>query len=229
MASRSHTPKHAASPEKRRPAGRTAAVLATTVGTAAAVSTALASPANAAAHHTVWDRVAKCESGNNWHINTGNGFYGGLQFSAGTWRAYGGHKYAHQASRATRPEQIEVARRVLKSQGSGAWPVCGPQAGLTRSNGKATSTRLPAKAGSPDKPAHHSAKKHHKKKHHHKTKHHKTRHANHGTYLVRSGDTLSAIARSHHVHGGWHALYRANRKHLSSPNVLRVGQHLTLP
>ena len=69
-----------------------------------------------------WDAVAKCESGGNWAINTGNGYYGGLQFNAGTWRANGGSGMPHNASRS---EQIRVAENVLRSQGIGAWPVCG--------------------------------------------------------------------------------------------------------
>ena len=69
-----------------------------------------------------WDAIAQCESGGNWAINTGNGFFGGLQFTAGTWRANGGSGTAHSASR---EEQIRVAENVLHSQGIGAWPVCG--------------------------------------------------------------------------------------------------------
>ena len=69
-----------------------------------------------------WDAVAACESGGNWAINTGNGYYGGLQFTMGTWRANGGSGSPHNASRA---EQIRVANNVLKSQGIGAWPSCG--------------------------------------------------------------------------------------------------------
>jgi len=75
----------------------------------------------------VWDRLAQCESGGNWGINTGNGYSGGLQFSAGTWRANGGTGSAHNASRA---EQIRVAERVRASQGWGAWPACSAQLGL---------------------------------------------------------------------------------------------------
>ncbi len=177
----------------------------------------------------VWDRVAKCESGNHWHINTGNGFYGGLQFSAGTWAAKGGHKYARQANLASRVEQIEVARRVLASQGAGAWPVCGARAGLTRASGHATRAALPRVAGTTSHTvAHTTHKKHHAKKHHTK-KHHKSRTHHGATYRVRSGDTLAKIAHKLHVHGGWHALYRANRSHMSNPNVLRVGQVLRLP
>jgi len=76
---------------------------------------------------TVWDRLARCESGGNWSTSTGNGFYGGLQFSAPTWRAAGGTGSASQASRS---EQIRVAQRVLARQGWGAWPACSSQLGL---------------------------------------------------------------------------------------------------
>lgn len=69
-----------------------------------------------------WDRVAACESGGNWAINTGNGYYGGLQFSLSTWRAYGGAGYPNQQSKA---EQIRVAERVRTQSGLGHWPVCG--------------------------------------------------------------------------------------------------------
>ena len=73
-----------------------------------------------------WDAIAQCESGGNWSINTGNGFYGGLQFTLLTWRAHGG---AGNPANATREQQIAVAERVLRSQGIGAWPVCGKRAG----------------------------------------------------------------------------------------------------
>src|SRR5882757_1745845 len=79
----------------------------------------------AAAPDGEWDRVASCESGGNWGINTGNGYHGGLQFSQGTWAAHGGGEYASSANQATRDQQIAVAERVLASQGRGAWPVCG--------------------------------------------------------------------------------------------------------
>ena len=72
-----------------------------------------------------WDAVAQCESGGDWSIDTGNGFYGGLQFTNSTWQAYGGGAYASQANYASREQQIAVAERVYQSQGSGAWPVCG--------------------------------------------------------------------------------------------------------
>jgi LysM repeat protein len=72
-----------------------------------------------------WGAIAACESGGNWSTNTGNGFYGGLQFSEGTWLANGGGQYAQTAAGASQSQQIAVAQRVLASQGIGAWPVCG--------------------------------------------------------------------------------------------------------
>ncbi|MFJ5927882.1 transglycosylase family protein [Kitasatospora sp. NPDC092948] len=85
-----------------------------------------------AADVATWDKVAQCESGGNWSINTGNGFYGGLQFTSSTWAAFGGTAYAAQANLATKAQQIAVAEKVLASQGPGAWPVCSVKAGLTK-------------------------------------------------------------------------------------------------
>ena len=79
----------------------------------------------AAATDAEWDTVARCESGGNWAINTGNGYQGGLQFSPGTWSGHGGGQYASAANLATKDQQIAIAERVLASQGRGAWPVCG--------------------------------------------------------------------------------------------------------
>ncbi|MCV7318633.1 transglycosylase family protein [Mycolicibacterium confluentis] len=72
-----------------------------------------------------WDTVARCESGGNWAINTGNGYQGGLQFAPGTWKGHGGGEFAPSAHLATKDQQIAIAERVLASQGKGAWPVCG--------------------------------------------------------------------------------------------------------
>ncbi|WP_142386948.1 transglycosylase family protein, partial [Mycobacterium hubeiense] len=82
-----------------------------------------------------WDQVARCESGGNWAINTGNGYHGGLQFSPSTWTAHGGGEFAPAAHLATKEEQIAVAERVLATQGKGAWPSCGgPLSGATPRN-----------------------------------------------------------------------------------------------
>ncbi|MCV7441010.1 transglycosylase family protein [Mycobacterium paraense] len=94
-------------------------------------SIALAGQA-AAATDGEWDQVARCESGGNWGINTGNGYHGGVQFSAATWSSHGGGEYAPSAELATKEQQIAVAERVLATQGKGAWPVCGgPLSGAT--------------------------------------------------------------------------------------------------
>jgi uncharacterized protein YabE (DUF348 family) len=86
------------------------------------------SATNFASGSTVWDQLAQCESGGNWAINTGNGYYGGLQFNIDTWRAYGGTGYPHENSRET---QIAVATRLRDANGGyGAWPHCSQQLGL---------------------------------------------------------------------------------------------------
>ena len=105
------------------------------------------SSASAAYDPTVWDGVAQCESSGNWSINTGNGYYGGLQFYHPTWKAYGGQEYAGYAHQATKAEQIAIGRRVLHAQGPGAWPVCSVRAGLTRDNGGADPNAQPGDGG----------------------------------------------------------------------------------
>ncbi|WP_354642077.1 transglycosylase family protein [Kitasatospora camelliae] len=117
---------------QRRMSGAERAIVAAGVAGAGLALPLLAAPGAHAAPVSTWDRVAQCESGGNWRINTGNGYYGGLQFSPSTWRAYGGGQYAPQAHQATKDQQIAVAERVLASQGPGAWPVCSRRAGLTK-------------------------------------------------------------------------------------------------
>ena len=109
------------------------------IAASAALVTGISLGAPAQASGSVWDSIAACESGGNWAVNTGNGFYGGLQFSSSTWNAYGGTRYASTANRASKPAQIATAKRVLAAQGPGAWPVCSQRAGLTRTNGGAAS------------------------------------------------------------------------------------------
>ena len=97
----------------------------------ATASTLQSAPAEAASKKT-WNRLAHCESSGNWSINTGNGYYGGLQFYQPTWKDFGGLAYAPKAHRATRAEQIKVAERVLAVQGWGAWPACSLKLGLRK-------------------------------------------------------------------------------------------------
>jgi resuscitation-promoting factor RpfA len=104
-----------------------------------AVTAAFLSIPVVAHEHTVWDKLARCESSSRWNINTGNGFYGGLQFTSGTWKAYGGAMFASRADLASKSQQIAVAKRVLTTgfgdfdpQGPGAWPKCSKRVGLTK-------------------------------------------------------------------------------------------------
>ncbi len=98
------------------------AVKVASVAGAMAVAPIALGAGTANADSVNWDAVAACESGGNWATNTGNGYYGGLQFSPATWASNGGYGMPNQASRA---EQIRVAENVLRTQGIGAWPVCG--------------------------------------------------------------------------------------------------------
>src|SRR2546429_5044795 len=102
------------------------ATLAGVAGAAVAVPLMGATGASAATT-SEWDAIAQCESGGNWSINTGNGYYGGLQFTQQTWEAYGGLSYAPRADLASRAAQIAVAEKVYAAGGLGAWPVCGAQ------------------------------------------------------------------------------------------------------
>jgi hypothetical protein len=88
------------------------------------------SRATVSAEGSVWDSLAQCEAGGDWAANTGNGYSGGLQFAASTWRAYGGGEFAPMAWQASREQQIEIAERVLASSGWGAWPACSRRLGL---------------------------------------------------------------------------------------------------
>lgn len=109
--------------------GRTVAKVAVTSAIMGGAGVALAGHA-AAAPDTDWDKLAQCESGGNWGINTGNGFHGGLQFTPSTWASYGGTQYASSPEHASRTQQIAVAEKVLATQGWGAWPSCSSHLGL---------------------------------------------------------------------------------------------------
>ncbi|WP_318152437.1 transglycosylase family protein [Brachybacterium huguangmaarense] len=123
-----------------RLAPRAAAVVG---GAIAATAIVGAGGATAQADEATWDRVAQCESSGRWSVNTGNGYYGGLQFSRSTWNEFGGQAYASTADKASKDQQIAVARRVLASQGPGAWPVCSKKAGLTKTTGDADRSAQP--------------------------------------------------------------------------------------
>ncbi|MDK8511362.1 DUF3235 domain-containing protein [Corynebacterium bovis] len=111
---------------------------------------ALVAPAAHAAPDSDWDRLAQCESGGDWAINTGNGFQGGLQFSPSTWSAHGGGEFAATANQASREQQIAVAERVLASQGWGAWPACSASLGLNSGPTDRSAAPAPAPAPAPE-------------------------------------------------------------------------------
>jgi LysM repeat protein len=90
----------------------------------------MATASGAAAATSPWDRLAGCESGGNWHINTGNGYYGGLQFADGTWDGWGGERYAGRADLATRAEQIVIAAKLVENSGWRSWPACSDRLAL---------------------------------------------------------------------------------------------------
>ncbi|MEU9079993.1 transglycosylase family protein [Kitasatospora sp. NPDC048538] len=146
---------------RRRTQAEKAIAVAGVAGVGLAMPILTATGASAAPA-SAWDSVAQCESGGNWSINTGNGFYGGLQFTSGTWKAYGGTAYAPQANQASKGQQIAVAEKVLASQGPGAWPVCSQKAGLSKGGAPASvdtsSDDKPAAAKPAAKPAQPAAK-----------------------------------------------------------------------
>ncbi|MFB6889174.1 transglycosylase family protein [Kitasatospora sp. NPDC056327] len=134
---------------RRRTQAEKAIAVAGVAGVGLAMPILSATGASAAPVST-WDSVAQCESGGNWSINTGNGFYGGLQFTSSTWKAYGGNAFAPQANQASKAQQISVAEKVLASQGPGAWPVCSKKAGLTKGGAPAAvDTSTDAKPAAP--------------------------------------------------------------------------------
>ncbi|WP_460064043.1 LysM peptidoglycan-binding domain-containing protein [Streptomyces sp. YKOK-I1] len=203
----------------------------------------LAATGNAAAADSgVWDRIAQCESGGNWHINTGNGYYGGLQFSASTWRAYGGSAYAATADRASREQQIAVATKVQKSQGWGAWPVCSARAGATgsapstsgssttnSSSTKSSSTKSSSskstRSGKPADTTKSGSAQGSSSQAPERTTTGTSRGSSRGDYTVRTGDTLSTIAAAHNT--TWQRLYAANRTVIGNdPDLILPGQRL---
>jgi resuscitation-promoting factor RpfA len=94
------------------------------------ILTVLLAPLLASCNPEVWSRVAQCESGGRWDLNTGNGYHGGLQFHPTTWINYGGREFATYAYQASALEQMIIAERVLAREGWGAWPHCSSKLGL---------------------------------------------------------------------------------------------------
>ncbi|MEU0691997.1 transglycosylase family protein [Streptomyces uncialis] len=171
-----------------------------------------------------WNKVADCESSNNWTVNTGNGYFGGLQFTQSTWEAYGGRAFAPRADLASKDQQIAVAEKVLKGQGPGAWPSCSVEAGLTRGGDAPEINPTAARAPSaPDRSARTDVRD---------VKPEATPQSRAGKsemYTVVRGDTLSGIADERRVDGGWQRLYQSNRSAIGDdPDLIIPGQSLSL-
>ncbi|MFJ7957037.1 transglycosylase family protein [Streptomyces sp. NPDC096319] len=217
---------------RHQPSRINRASLTVTAGGAGMALPLIGSGAAQAASLDVWEKVASCESSSHWHVNTGNGYFGGLQFTQSTWERYGGTHYAPRADLASKDQQIAIAERVLKGQGPGAWPSCGPRAGLARGGespdakpdakpdaepggndvrtaslpGQRALSAPPARGASPT-----------------------TVPTVREMYTVTPGDSLSEIAREEHVKGGWQRLYEANRTVVGDdPDLIHPGQRLTL-
>ncbi|MER6615257.1 transglycosylase family protein [Streptomyces xantholiticus] len=213
----------------RRPSKVTRLVALAGVAGAAIAAPVLGATSASAATASEWDAVAQCESGGDWSINTGNGYYGGLQFSASTWAAYGGTAYASTADQASKAQQIEIAEKVLAGQGKGAWPSCGvglsnaaydggsaeaepAQPSQERAEAPTTrSQRAEAPAKKAEKPAAGTSFQ-----------------KGDGEYKVKAGDTLSKIAEAEKVKGGWEKLFDLNKDILEDADVIHPGQQLHL-
>ncbi|MBC2876125.1 MULTISPECIES: LysM peptidoglycan-binding domain-containing protein [Streptomyces] len=230
------------------------ATLAGVTGAAVAAPLMMATSAHAASVQT-WDRVAQCESGGNWSINTGNGYYGGLQFSQSSWAAMGGTKYAPRADLASKGQQILVAEKLLAAQGPGAWG-CAGEGGLTRGGGspsvddsgsgkvvsKSTSGQRATGQSHADRSERKAAPKHAAPQREAEEapaapaakpaapKHAapKTVKMGDGEYQVKEGDTLAKIAEAKKVKGGWEKLYDRNKDIVESADLIFPGQKLHL-
>jgi resuscitation-promoting factor RpfA len=216
----------------RRPAhaARIAATLVGAAGVAVGVSLAGAATASAAADSDAsvsrWEQVARCESGGNWSINTGNGYYGGLQFSPSTWSAFGGGMFATSADKATRDQQIVIAEKVLARQGRGAWPVCGR--GLAAAGDPPDDAAPVRRPQSGDRPRKSSGSTGAGPRRSPQDSAPGRVPKGDGVYTVRPGDTLARIAAAHRIEGGWRRLYARNKGVVTDPDTIYPGQRLRL-
>lgn len=189
-------------------------------GTVAATPLLLGGNASAAPD-SAWDAVAQCESSGDWAINTGNGYFGGLQFTQSTWDAFGGGRYAARADLASRVQQIGVAEKTLQAQGWGAWPVCSSKAGVrgfgVDLRGDATAP-TPAPAPAPVAPAPAAP----------------VQAADGHEHIVVPGESVSLIALAEgecaptdDIATCWQPFYERNRDVIGdNPNLIFPGQKL---
>ncbi|WP_016907897.1 transglycosylase family protein [Streptomyces xiaopingdaonensis] len=225
---------------RQRPSAASRTSLRLTVGGAGLAIPLAGAQLAHAAPQDVWNKVAACESSGNWSINTGNGYYGGLQFTQSTWEAYGGGAYAARADLASKDQQIAVAEKVLRGQGAGAWPNCGPNSGLSRAAAEprvqqaradeAVAQASRAKAAKAETEKADAEKAEAARAKAAKAQRAKADRSKKQTkYEVVGGDTLSSIAESHRVEDGWQGLYSRNRSTVGGdPDLILPGQELRL-
>ncbi|MFF9341052.1 transglycosylase family protein [Streptomyces sp. NPDC014773] len=233
--------------KRRRPSKATRVVALVGVTGAAVAAPLMAAGTASAATASEWDRVAQCESGGNWSINTGNGYYGGLQFSASTWAAYGGTAYAPTANQASKSQQIAVAEKVLAGQGKGAWPSCGVGLSGASYDGGSAEAAAPQQSApqqstpkrSAEQPANRSEQRQAPQRSTQAapkaaakktvtTPTGKTVKKGDGEYKVTAGDTLSKIATAQGVEGGWAKLFELNKDVVENADLIYPGQQLHL-
>ncbi|MBF6044755.1 LysM peptidoglycan-binding domain-containing protein [Streptomyces sp. NRRL B-1677] len=229
--------------------------LAGVAGAAVAAPLMVATSANAASVST-WDKVAECESGGNWSTNTGNGYFGGLQFSQSSWNAAGGQRYADRADHASKSAQIAVAEKLLALQGPGAW-TCAGAGNLTSGGAKAdvdpgsgssgksarsggsvsgkshadrSERQAAPKKAAPKRTAPQTAERDEAPAPKPAPSHSapQSYKVGDGEYEVKEGDTLSKIADAKNVKGGWQKLYDRNKDIVQDADVIFVGQKLHL-
>ena len=198
---------------------RTVAALA--IGGAAA---AAAAPAANAAPASTWDALAQCESGGNWATNTGNGFYGGLQFTQQSWNGVG---MSGSPMNASREQQIEAAERLLAQQGWGAWPACSSKLGLS---GNATPSYTDPGAAQQEVAPQAQAQQSYSEPVQEAAPAAQAPAATAaGPYTVQSGATLSGIAAQLGVAGGYQAIAAANTDVVYNVDLIFPGQVLNIP
>ncbi|MFB7905736.1 transglycosylase family protein [Kitasatospora sp. NPDC056076] len=186
-----------------------------------------------------WERVADCESSGNWHINTGNGYFGGLQFDRSTWRENGGLAYAPRPDLASREDQMAVAQHLAERRGLSPWPVCGSRALGGHAHGTAAPDRDEARDDARGRTQDRTGDRTHDEEAAEATRDHgrdavlpppAPGSAVDGRWTVREDDTLDQLAATLRVPGGWPALYELNRATVGEdPDLIQPGLVLRLP
>ncbi|GGU46182.1 transglycosylase family protein [Lentzea flava] len=203
---------------KQGSAARTIAKVAA-VGIIAGAPLGLAVGTANAAPGMDWDALAQCEASGNWAANTGNGFYGGLQFTQSTWNANGGKGNPANASR---EEQIRVAENVLRTQGAGAWPSCskriGAYVGKTAPAQKQAQPQRKAQPQQRQAPVQQAPV----------VVLEGSKSNPQGNYEIKAGDTLSKIAEANKVAGGWQAIVEKNKGFITNPDLIFPGHKIAI-